>query len=301
MKTILITGASGLVGKAIIKKMVTLGDKIKIYAASSNPNKIRLKASNLFIINNDEIENVLANNEVDLFLQLAFPRNVSENLWADGIKYSIDLLFLAHKYKVKKVVNVSSQSIYGLQRKKAADENHEIILNSPYTTGKYCTEVIMENLFEPGTYTNIRLSTTIGAETKERVPNKLFAQIVAGADLTIKGGKQQFAFLDVRDAADGLICLITQDNIQWKPVYNLGTSEVNSLLEIANLSVRIAKDYGYHNSKVILQEDNIVMVNQIDVGLFENDFGWKAQYSLEESLRYIFEQNYLQGNRGLRE
>lgn len=298
MKNILITGASGLIGNAVIWKLISLGDNVKIFAASSNPKRITLRANNLIIIQNKEIEKTLASIEIDVFLQLAFPRNVSENQWADGIKYTLDSLFLAHKYKVKRIVNVSSQSIYGLQRKVAADEQHEIVLNSPYTTGKYCTEVIMENLFEYGTYTSIRLSTTIGVTTKERVPNKFFARIVEGSDLIIKDGTQKFTFLDVRDAADGLVCLISQDNIQWKPVYNLGSSEVNSLLDIAKLSVSIANEYGYNSSKIILHEDNINMMNQIDVGLFEREFGWKARYSLAESLRYIFEQNYDQKTEG---
>lgn len=293
MKTILITGASGLVGRAVIQELITLKEEFVIYAASSNPDRIIYKADNLYVIKNEEIESILSTTRIDILLQLAFPRNVSENQWAEGIKYAIDILFLAHNYKVKRIINVSSQSIYGLQRKISADEKHEIFLNSPYTTGKYCTEIIMGHLFEYGRYTNIRLSTTIGTDTKERVPNKLFARIVSGMDLIIKGGNQKFAFLDVRDAADGLVSLMKQDNILWKSAYNLGTSEVNSLLDIANLAVQIAGDYGYDKSKTVLHEDNIVMVNQIDVRLFECDFKWKAQYTLEESLRYIFEKNYV--------
>lgn len=292
MKTILITGASGLVGRAVIQELITLQGKVTIYAASSNPDKIIYKAGNLHIIKNEEIEKILSANEIDILLQLAFPRNVSENQWAKGIKYAVDILFLAHKYKVKRIINVSSQSIYGLQRRISADEGHEIFLNSPYTTGKYCTEIVTECLFERGMYTNIRLSTTIGTDTKERVPNKLFARIVSGMDLVIKGGNQKFSFLDVRDAASGLVSLMMQDNIWWKSAYNLGTSEVNSLLNIANLAVEIAREYGYDKSKIVIQEDDIVMVNQIDVRLFEHDFKWKAQYSLEESLRYIFEESY---------
>lgn len=298
MKTILITGASGLVGRAVIQELITLKEEVTIYAASSNPDKIIYKADNFHVIKNEEIENILSANEIDILLQLAFPRNVSENQWAKGIKYAVDILFLAYKYKVKRVINVSSQSIYGLQRKISADEGHEICLNSPYTTGKYCTEVIMEHLFERGMYTNIRLSTTIGPDTKERVPNKLFARIVSGMDLIIKGGNQKFAFLDVRDAASGLVSLMRQDNIFWKTAYNLGTSEVNSLLDIANLSVKIARDYGYDQSRIVVQKDNIVMLNQIDVRLFECDFNWKAQHSLEESLRYIFEESYAHKTEG---
>lgn len=293
MKKILITGATGLIGLAVIERIIEEKNNIKIYAASSRPNKLKIRDTNLKIISNEEIEDILKNEKIDILLQLAFPRNVSEDKWADGIKYAIDILILARKYGVKRVINVSSQSIYGLKRTQKADENHDILLNSPYTTGKYCTEVITGSLFEEGNYTNIRLSTTIGPTTKERVPNKLFSQIVEGKNLEIRGGSQKFAFLDVRDAADGLMCLINNDNIPWKNTYNLGTSEANTLVDIANYCVQISREHGFNEVDVIVQPADIVMDNQIEVRLFEEEFGWKAKYELKKSLNYIFEKIYV--------
>ena len=293
MKRLLITGASSLIGKAVIENLVASGEEVEIYVASSPPDKLKIKADNIFVISNEQIEKLFSSKDVDILLHLAFPRNVSEIQWAPGIKYAIDILFLAHKYSVKRIINVSSQSIYGLQRKKPADELHEIVLSSAYTTGKYCTEVVCENLFQRGIYTNIRLSTTIGPTTKERVPNKLFDQIVRGSDLTINGGHQQFSFLDVRDAAAALVCLMRYDNIPWEIAYNIGTNEAHSLLDIANMCVHIAKEYGYNSTQIKLIQEDIVIVNQTDVKRFEQEFSWKARYNLKESLNYIFEQNYL--------
>ena len=293
MKKILITGATGLIGVAVIEKIIETKSDIKVYAASSRPDKLQIVDKNLKIISNKDIEDILKKEKIDILLQLAFPRNVSEDKWADGIKYAIDILTMARKYGVERVVNVSSQSIYGLKRTKSADEKHEIFLNSPYTTGKYCTEVITSNLFEEGKYTNIRLSTTIGPTTKERVPNKLFSQIVEGKNLEIRGGNQRFAFLDIRDAADGLLCLIKHDDIVWKNAYNLGTRESNSLVDIANFCVQIGKEHGFDKTTVIVSTEDVVLDNQVEVSLFEKEFGWKAKYELRKSLRYIFEEVYI--------
>lgn len=291
MKKILISGAGGMVGKTVIKELLNQKNDIEIWASDINTSFWTEKHNNLHIICVNELDFVMSTNQFDVMLQMAFPRNVSPEQWSDGIEFAIDMLFKAKKYNVKRVINVSSQSIYGLQRCEPADINTHVSLFSPYTTGKFCTEVVMKNLFQDGFYTNVRLSTIISPTTSERVINKFFSQIVSGNNLTVQGGHQVFSFLDVRDAACGFVKLILNENEKWKPVYNLGTNENKELLEIANMAVSIANKFGY-NSKVILEKADIVLNNRIDVSLFEKDFGWKARYSLEDSMKYIFETTY---------
>lgn len=288
----MITGASGLVGSAMVDAFLRQNNPEDIvYAVTSNPERIKRGDGNIFVITPNQLEDVLTTNTIDVLVQLAFPRNVSDEKWAAGIKFATDMIFLAKKYGVKRLINVSSQSIYGLQREKAAVEHDDVVLNSPYTAGKYCTELLAAGLFEQGMFTNIRLSTVIGPTTKERVPNRLLANIMSGKELTIKGGEQLFSFLDVRDAANGLLRIISRISQPWKPAYNLGTREVNSLLSIAEKCNQIACAYGYPEAHISLISDGTFLSNELDVSLFEKDFGWRARYSLNESLMYILEQN----------
>ncbi len=288
----MITGASGLVGTAIVDEILGQHDQADmVYAVTSNPGKMKRVGGNVAVITPDQLENVLRSHTIDVLVQLAFPRNVSEEKWAAGIKYSMDIIFLAKKYGVKRLINVSSQSIYGLQRRTAAIENDGIVLNSPYTTGKYCTELLAAGLLEQGMFTNIRLSTIIGPTTTERVPNKLLASIKRGNELTIKGGQQRFSFLDVRDAADGLLRIISGTSQPWKPAYNLGTQEVHSLLSIAEKCNQAAFAYGYPKVHINLIPDGTFLSNELDVSLIEKDFGWRAHYHLNESLAYILDYN----------
>lgn len=288
MKKILITGSSGLVGKETVKELLT-GSDYEIFAATSK--NLKSVQERLRYINNSAVEEILKTEKIDVLLQLAFPRNVEEDQWAGGMEFVAHILGLAKKYDVKKIVNVSSQSIYGWQRKTYAVEGDAVYLNSPYTTGKYFTELMVNELFAGIYHTNVRLSTTIGPTTRERVPNKLFAQIMAGKELNIKGGKQIFSFLDVRDAASGLTKLITSDG-KFRSVYNLGTSEYVTLLELAEMTVKIAEEYGY-KSKINVEDADIVLNNMIDTSAMEKDFGWRAKFSLSETLKYIFCKNYM--------
>ena len=56
------------------------------------------------------------------------------------------------------------------------------------------------------------------------------------------------------------------------------------------MAVKIANRYGYP-SEVSVEDADIVLDNRIDTSAMEIDFGWKAQYSLEESLNHIFCEN----------
>jgi len=287
MKKILITGSSGLVGNEVVSALKKDEDW-KIFAATSR--EAACTAGNVCYINNVDLERVLREEKIDVLLQLAFPRNVREDQWARGMEFSAHVLGLAYRYSVGKVINVSSQSIFGWQRTEPARESDGVILNSPYTTGKYWSELMVNEMFAGIPHTNVRLSTIIGPTTAERVPNKFFAQITAGEILKIKGGQQIFSFMDVRDAARGLIELI-KTQAPLRPVYNLGTKEYATLLEIAKLAVNIGAEHGY-TSGIQVEEADIVLNNRMDVSAMEKDFGWKAVYTLKESMENIYRQNY---------
>lgn len=293
MERVMITGAGGLVGRAVISVLLEDENKeYEVFAATSNTEKMGMENPRLCVISNHDIEKILKEKQIDTLLHLAFPRNVEPDQWADGIAFSMDVLYMAKKYHVGKIINTSSQSIYGLQRDHAVDEVSSIYLNSPYTTGKYCSELMVNELFSDRPHTNVRLSTIIGPSTKERVTNKFFARIIQGEDIIVQGGMQVFSFLDVRDAATGFVSLIKSDGSMWKKVYNLGTHEYKTLLEIAQMAVQIGKKYGYDKSRLVVQPADITLNNQIISTSFQNDFHWGPEYDLQSSMEHIFTVSY---------
>lgn len=288
MKTVVITGASGLVGTAVIAELSHRGG----YAVWAVSEKQQANQPNLTWIPRNSLEALMQEKHFDVMLHLAFPRNAKETDWADGFRYNMWVLQLAHRYGIGKLIYVSSQSLYGWQRSGAARENNPVVITSPYTAGKYCSELAIEAFMQEIPHTCVRLSTIIGPTTKERVPNKFFAQIVQNKELQIQGGGQVFSFLDVRDAAAGLAALI-ETNQPLRALYNLGTAQSATLLEIAEMSVQIGRDYGFY-SGILITPSDAVLNNRMDVSAMEEDFGWKAQITLEESLRNIFLQNYIE-------
>lgn len=283
---VLITGASGNLAKELIK-VLEENPQCEIWGASSRPQENHyLRAK---IISNDLLENCLKQNSFDVFVHSAFPRNVNAKQWASGIDFSFKVLFWAYKYGCKRVIHISSQSIYGWDREFAAVEGGVVSLNNPYSTGKYCIEQLVKYLFDSGIYTNIRLSTIIGNHTDEKVPNKFMHQLITNCDLNIQGGDQIFSFLDIRDAVDALCLLIMNDKDNWREIYNIGTEEYYTLLEIANKCLCIAKQHGNTTSKINITPVDITLNNRLDCNAFYEDFGWKAKYSLDDTLLHMFE------------
>ena len=289
MRKVIICGAAGMVGRGLLEYIAEHNCDMEIWAAGRNIDQLKqYESPTIHPIQNKDVENVLTLNQMDVMLQMAFPRNVKPEQWADGISFAANMLKLAKAYEVKSVVNISSQSIYGLNRTEPADEESPISLNSPYTTGKYCMELLMEQLFSDRPYTNIRLSTIIGPATPERVVNKFLATIIAGNNILIKGGKQVFTLLDIRDAAAGLVTLLMSNANKWRHVYNLGTEEHIGILEIAEKCESVAEMHGIFKTKVVVeQNDEVVLNSLVKVDAFYEDFSWKAAHTIDDSIDNI--------------
>ena len=289
MKKVIISGAAGLLGCEIMKYIFANNCDLEVWAADISIERIKYcECDNIHPIENGDVEKVLSEIPMDTMLQMAFPRNVKPDQWADGIRFAAKMLELAKKYEVKSVINISSQSIYGLNRTEPANEESSISLNSPYTTGKYCMELMMGQLFYDRPYTNIRLSTIIGPATPERVVNKFLSSILAGNNLIIKGGSQFFSLLDVRDATSGLVTLLMSDASTWRHVYNLGTRDSIGIVELAEKCEEAAVRYGIKKTEIMVEEnDTIEHNNLVKVDAFYEDLGWKARISIDNSIELI--------------
>ncbi len=285
---ILITGASGAVGRHLCRNLAENASNT-VFAATSTPPRTAIPArANLQVLPNEALEGLLATQPIDCLVHCAFPRNVDPKSWASGIRFGYDVLFLARQYGVKSVIHLSSQSLYGLDREKPSLETDAVSLVNPYGTGKYCTEELVNRLFAEIPHTNIRLSTLIGAESEDKVPNKFLRNCMQGGTIQITGGRQVFSFLDIRDCAEALAVLVASDKKNWRQTYNLGTAEYATLPEIAETAYKVVRAHQQTETEVAVTPAEVYMNNRIDCTAFSEDFGWCAKYTLADSLEYIY-------------
>jgi nucleoside-diphosphate-sugar epimerase len=160
-----------------------------------------------------------------------------------------------------------------------------------YALAKLSSEIIIQSVFNSVRnihFTNIRLAGLVGKELKDRITNKFINNAINGKPLNITGGKQQFSYLDVHDAADGIIALLKTPPEVWKTVYNLGYLKSYGILEIAELVTQVAKKFNCPEVKINLNKADGSLHAEIDSTLFYNDTNWKPMYDMKATIDSIF-------------
>ncbi|HZC75579.1 MAG TPA: NAD-dependent epimerase/dehydratase family protein [Gaiellaceae bacterium] len=192
-----------------------------------------------------------------------------------------------------RIVFASTRQIYGRPEYLPVDERHPI--NPVDVNGINKTAGEWYHLLYGQVYgipvCVLRLTNTYGPRMRVKDARQTFLgywlrQIVAGEEIAVFGdGLQKRDFNYVDDAVDAFLLAATRDEAIGK-IYNLGDSEVVSLLDLARKLVELNGDGSF---KVVpFPEDR----KAIDIGDYYSDFtriksdlGWQPQVGLDEGLR----------------
>ncbi|KPJ56665.1 Vi polysaccharide biosynthesis protein VipB/TviC [Parcubacteria bacterium DG_74_2] len=162
----LITGGAGFIGSNIVEKLLELGEKVIVFdnLSTGREENLRdfLKNPNFKFIQGDlrkekEVEEAVR--EVDYILHQAALPSVGRSIldpkstFESNVSGTLNLLFAAKKYKVKKIVYASSSSIYGPTKILPKKENMLPSPISPYAlsklTGEKLCQIFSENYSLP--------------------------------------------------------------------------------------------------------------------------------------------------------
>ena len=287
---IAITGAGGFLGTELLKQLSEKKD-ITVYAFTfdfERERRTHIKSENIIDIDNSEAH-TFDYSKVDVLINCAFPRNVEGTGFSEGLVFIQKVIEKAANDNVGSVINISSQSVYDQSRTQPADENAEIVLGTKYAVGKYFSELFVNSVCKNIRHTNLRMASLIGPGFDQRITNKFVAKIINGEQITVLGGKQRFGYLDVRDAASGIITVALSDG-DWDEAYNLGNDASYTLIEIAQTAVTVGRELGY-DIKNIDEKKDTADSNQnsaLDCRLFQNRFAWKANHNLTETMTSIY-------------
>ena len=192
-----------------------------------------------------------------------------------------------------RVVFASTRQIYGRPEYLPVDERHPIhpvdVNGINKTAGEWYHLLYGEMYGIPVCV--LRLTNTYGPRMRVKDARQTFLgywlrQIVAGEEIAVFGdGLQKRDFNYVDDAVDAFLLAATRDEALGK-VYNLGDSEVVSLLDLAQKLVALNGSGSYR--VVPFPEDR----KAIDIGDYYGDFsrikedlGWEPRVDLDEGLR----------------
>ena len=292
MVKVVITGASGFLGKSLIKCFAKQ-EGYQVHALTSDPVALKQEPDTASAV--IHIRELLFNNEcaklvfedADI-INCAFPRNTDGVNMANGLFYINKLFSAAKEYHARSVINISSQSVYSQKRTETADENTALNLESVYATGKYATELMLNAICCDLPHTNLRLSSLIGPGFNQRITNRLIDSVICTGKAKVSINERLFGFMDIRDAVTAILSLIRSDIAIWKEVYCVGTGRGYSLVNISDDIVRLTKELlGFmpEIQKVKTDESGNTSVSG---ELLKRDTGFECSISLYESLLSIY-------------
>lgn len=292
-QSILITGASGVLGKLLLEAVRQRG--YYVYALSSRKEQLASHYAadpDVCCIDWNELRSdILSKGTVETVFHCAFARSQKASDLAKSIELAGKLFSWCVENEVKRVINISSQSIYGGYREIPSHEDGPIAPLDAYASAKLTCE-FLGNYATRGSstaITHVRLASLIGPQFDERLVNKMLHSAIHKGTLTVFGGLQQFSFLDVRDAVSGLLAMLDSDPLSWKKVYNLGTEERLSLMQIAEVIAKLSMKKTGRSVSINREEADIQTKIALDCSRFQKDFGWRAKIDFEHALLHILE------------
>lgn len=290
MKTILLTGAGGFLGRQLLYHLKN-SNEFYVYAVTSNIEGLNniISATNIEVIKKG---NNFDWKKIDIVIHCAFSRSGKSSEYITSLEYCKEIFHQAIYNRVSAIINISSQSVYGSNPSIPWKEEAELMPRDLYAMAKASAEIILEGISSGGStvITNLRLSSIM---LNARFVNIFVENALNGTPINIIGGSQQVSFMDIRDAANGIIALIKTPIVNWAKVYNLGTGKQNTIIEIAQKVKEIAKSFTDKEVVIHIENKDIPLNPCMDVSDFSRLTGWHAQYGLDDMIKSHFE--YLKG------
>jgi UDP-glucose 4-epimerase len=191
-----------------------------------------------------------------------------------------------------RLIYASTRQLYGRPQRLPVDEDHPIDPVDVNGINKLSAE--MYHLLYAKVYglsaCVLRLTNTIGPRMRIRDARQTFVgiwirQLLEGTPIDVWGGDQLRDFNDVDDVVDAMLLAALDRELPPIP-FNLGSSEVISLAELARLMISLHGDGGLKITPYPEER------KKIDIGDYYSSFdrfsaatGWRPKRSLSDSLQ----------------
>lgn len=311
-KRILITGASGMIGSAIVDFLLQLNRikkyEVEIFVAGRNKTRVKERFGSFFqdtyfhFLQYDATEKIEFTEEFDYIIHAA--SNANPLVYAkfpvetmisnfDGM---LHLLEYAQKHDVSRVLYVSSSEVYGNKKSlgayKETDYGYVDLLNprACYPLAKRATETLCSAYRnEYGIdFVIVRPGHIYGptmTENDTRASSQFARDIIEEKDIVMKSsGLQQRSYCYVLDCVSAILTVLIQGKAG--EAYNI--SNPNSVCTIREIAEAFAEE---GKRKVIFE--NATEAEKKRYNLMENsvldakkilDLGWKGIFTIEEGV-----------------
>lgn len=234
-KTVLITGGSGFLGINLCRYLYDKGYKIKVIDIAQFDYKDMVDRVDFIkgdIRNISVLEKAADGANFIVHTAAALPLYKKEEIFSTDVEGTRNVLKIAEKSKIKRVVHVSSTAVYGIPDHHPLYENDKLEGVGPYGEAKILAEDVCREYRKKGICVPIlRPKSFVGPE-RLGVMAIYYDWIKRGKNIPIIGnGRNRYQLLDVEDLCHVIyLCIIKEKNIV-NDTFNIGAKEFTTMKE----------------------------------------------------------------------
>ena len=238
---ILVTGGCGYVGSVLIPRLLEKGHKIL---------SIDNQFFGNFLLKDKNLKNIKMNvrdikeahlKKIDTIIHLASISNDPAALinpkitWETNVLYTLKLLKLCKKQRIKKFIFASSGSVYGVSKKRKVDEKSKLLPISDYNKTKMVGEKLVQSYQKYFDTVILRPGTVCGLSKSLRLDlavNSMVFSALKGKIIKVNGGNQIRPHVHIDDMINAYLFFLNKKKSSG--IYNIGF-ENYSIIKIAQM------------------------------------------------------------------
>ncbi len=299
-----ITGANGFIGSWLTETLSEKGAYLTILIKKDSPigtdsikhlmGKVKIVYGN--IKDSSSVEKLVKDKEFVFHLaavtQVIYAKNNPREAFEVNANGTLNVLEALRKNKENAfLVFASTDKVYGEPKQLPITEDHPLLSKSPYDAAKLAADRLVHSYhLTYGINSGIvRWSNTIGGRDSNflRVVPDFINSVIKQTPPTIRGnGKHIRDYMYVLDSVNGIMSIGEKSNVSNGDVFNIGTEKPTSVLELANLIIKLMGKEGKMRP-VVLNKDTSGEIDKqyLSSKKAVEKLGWKPAYNLEQSLK----------------
>jgi len=289
IKRICVTGSTGYIGYNLVNKLINEGYHVDVI--TSRPDLVVSGVNSIYSY--EDLMNLkVPFKSIDCIMHLGFARPYQgDEQITRSLEFTSQLFTLASTFNVRRIINLSSRSVYGSTANEPWNENSPYNPKTYYGQAKVSSELLLKSLQATNAKIetcSVRLGTVLG-DSKGLVDvfvlSKFIKQALNNEPIHIIGGEQVFDLIDIEDVTDALVKLIQLDSHQFETCFNLSSVSSYTILDFANLSIEsVNRIKGKTKTTIHLDKQDVQLKYQLDCSKLFNALKWQPKISLIETI-----------------
>jgi nucleoside-diphosphate-sugar epimerase len=271
-KTIVLTGASGFIGKHL-QEILEKEEGLDVIPTS------RSRTSGYFYV-----EDYSKIPQGDILIHLA-GNNSTSNSAKQADNEFLDNLRKVKRMNFSRIVLVSSAVVYGDNFETPRKESDPVFVNSEYSRLKLEAEKLV---LSSANNLVVRLSNVYGpGMSPSNVVSHIFSQLASDGPIEIENSCPKRDFVWVGDIADAINKLALAPTYMNSNIYNVGTGVATSIGELAKKFLLLSNQP--EREVVSRMKDAPCSSLSLDISNTSSRFGWAPKVSLDDGLKFLLE------------